>query len=106
MEECSGLSVVLCWCSLVSSGVKGDVKAKDIHHLEGVGPMCVFAVPLTLNNAALGPLSKGLWPSAGLIDLGDDSLLTGTESMELRASVHPAARPSSEMTVNQTRLSI
>ena len=52
----------------------------DIHHLAGVGPICVFAVPLTLNNVALDPLSKDLWPSAGLIDLGSDSLLTGTAS--------------------------
>ena len=65
-----------------------------------------FAVPLALNNVALDLLSKDLWPSAGLIDLGSDSLLTGTVSMKLRASVNPAARPSGEMTVNQTRLSM
>ena len=78
----------------------------DIHHLASVGPMCVFAVPLALNNEAPDPLSKDLWPSAGSIDLGSDSLLTGTVSMKLRASVYPAARPSSEMAVNQTRLAV
>ena len=80
--------------------------SEDIHHLAGVGPICVFAVPLTLNNVALDPLSKDLAVS-GLIDLGgSDSLLTGTASKKLRASVNPAARPSSEMTVNQTRLTM
>jgi len=79
---------------------------KDIHHLAGVGPICVFAVPLTLNNVALDFLSKDLWPSASLVDLGSDSLFTGTVSMKLRASVSPAARPPGEMAVNQTRLSM
>ncbi len=59
----------------------------DIHHLAGVGPMCVFAVPLTLKNQAIIPLSKVYVPSAGSISLGSDSLLTGTVSMKLRASV-------------------
>jgi len=80
--------------------------AKDIHQLAGEGPMCVFAVPLTLNNAALDPLSKDLWPSAGLIDLGSDSLLTGTASMKLRASVNPATRPSGEMAAKANSLSM
>ena len=50
----------------------------------------------------MDPLSKDHVLSAGSIDLGSDSLLTGTVSMKLRASVYPAARPSSEMAVNQT----
>ena len=62
----------------------GDVS--DIHHLAGVGPICVLAVPLTLKNVALDPLSKNLWPSAGMIDLGSNSLLTGTASMKLRVT--------------------
>jgi len=78
----------------------------DIHHLAGVGPMCVFAVPLTLNNCGTGSLKQGPLAVSGLIDLGGDSLLTGTASKKLRASVNPAARPSSEMTVNQTRLTM
>ena len=66
-----------------------------------------LAVPLTLNNEALGPLSKDWWPSAGSIDLGSGSLITGTVSKKLRASINPAARPSSDMTVNQkTRLAV
>jgi hypothetical protein len=80
---------------------KGDVE--DIHHLAGVGPMCVFAVPLTLKNQAIIPLSKVYVPSAGSISLGSDSLLTGTVSMKLRASVYPAARPSSETMVTTNR---
>ena len=75
----------------------------DIHHLAGVGPMCVFAVPLTLNNLALGSLGRTIQPSAGSISLGSDSLLTGTVSMKLRASVYPAARPSSETMVTTNR---
>ena len=42
----------------------GDVS--DIHHLAGVGPMCVLAVPLALNNVGTGPLSKGLLAVSGL----------------------------------------
>ena len=78
----------------------------DIHHLAGVGPMCVFAVPLTLNNCGTGSLKQGPLAVSGLIDLGNDSLLTGSASNKLRASVYPAARPSSEMTVHQTRLTV
>ena len=54
----------------------------------------------------MDPLSKDHVLSAGSIDLGSDSLLTGTVSMKLRASVYPAARPSSEMAVHQTRLTV
>ena len=77
--------------------------SEDIHHLAGVGPMCVFAVPLTLKNQAMDPLSKDHVLSAGSISLGSDSLLTGTVSMKLRASVYPAARPSSETMVTTNR---
>ena len=82
----------------------GDVE--DIHHLAGVGPICVLAVPLTLKNCSTGSLKQGPLAVSGLIDLGGDSLLTGTASKKFRASVNPAARPSSEMTVNQTRLTM
>ena len=80
--------------------------SEDIHHLAGVGPICVFAVPLQLNNVALDPLRKDLWPSAGVVDLGSDSLLTGTASMKLRASVNPAARPPGEMSAKANSLSM
>ena len=42
----------------------------DIHHLAGVGPMCVFAVPLTLNNCGTGSLKQGPLAVSGLIALG------------------------------------
>ena len=70
------------------------------------GSHIVLAVPLALKNCGTSPFSKDWSPSAGLIDLGNDSLLTGTASKKLRASINPAARPFSEMTVNQTRLTM
>ena len=40
--------------------------SEDIHHLAGVGPICVFAVPLTLKNCGTGSLKQGPLAVSGL----------------------------------------
>ena len=50
--------------------VRTRAVSEDIHHLAGVGPMCVFAVPLTLNDCGTGSLKQGPLAVSGLIALG------------------------------------